>query len=66
MNFMKLSLNDTVVIHENFSEESTIFSITKEDKTCFAQLNWKHSTSVSLLSRYILRIEIKIILNTIK
>jgi hypothetical protein len=43
MNFMKeLSLNDTVVIHENFSEESTIFSITKEDKTCFAlQLNWK-------------------------
>jgi acyl-ACP thioesterase len=42
MNFMKeLSLNDTV-IHENFSEESTIFSITKEDKTCFAlQLNWK-------------------------
>ena len=43
MNFMKeLSLNDTVIIHENFSEESTIFSITKEDKTCFAlQLNWK-------------------------
>jgi hypothetical protein len=32
----ELSLNDTVVIHENFSEESTIFSITKEDKTCFA------------------------------
>jgi acyl-ACP thioesterase len=32
MNFMKeLSLNDTVVIHD-FSEESTIFSITKKIK----------------------------------
>jgi acyl-ACP thioesterase len=43
MNFMKeLSLKDKVVIHENFSEVSTIFSITKEDKTCFAlKLNWK-------------------------
>jgi acyl-ACP thioesterase len=43
MNFMKeLSLNDSVVIHENLSVESTTFSITKEDKTCFAlQLNWK-------------------------
>jgi len=43
MNFMKeLSLNDNVVIHKNLSEESTTFSITKEDKTCFAlQLNWK-------------------------
>jgi hypothetical protein len=28
----ELSLNDTVVIHENFSEESTIFSITKKIK----------------------------------
>jgi acyl-ACP thioesterase len=34
MNFMKeLSLNDNVVIHENLSEESTTFSITKENKT---------------------------------
>jgi hypothetical protein len=45
MNFMKeLSLNDTVVIHENFSD--TIFSITKEDKTCFAltvELEIKHA-----------------------
>jgi hypothetical protein len=33
MNFMKeLSLNDNVVIHENLSEESTTFSITKEIK----------------------------------
>ncbi len=41
MNFLKeLSLNDKVVIHENFSEESIIFSITKENKNCFAlQLN---------------------------
>jgi acyl-ACP thioesterase len=43
MNFMKeLSLNDRVAIHENLSEESTTFTITKEDKTCFAlQLNWE-------------------------
>lgn len=41
MNFMKeLSLRDQVVIHENVSEESIVFSITKEDKNCFAlQLN---------------------------
>jgi medium-chain acyl-[acyl-carrier-protein] hydrolase len=41
MNFLReLSLNDKVVIHENFSEESIIFSITKENKNCFAlQLN---------------------------
>jgi hypothetical protein len=33
MNFLKeLSLNDKVVIHENFSEDSIIFSITKENK----------------------------------
>jgi hypothetical protein len=43
MNFLKeLSLNDTVQIHENIKEETTIFSITKEDKTCFAlQLHFR-------------------------
>lgn len=43
MNFMKeLSLKDEVVIHEKSEENTTIFSITKEDKSCFAlQLNWK-------------------------
>ena len=43
MNFMKeLSLKDQVVIHENASEESFVFSITKEEKNCFAlQLNLK-------------------------
>jgi acyl-ACP thioesterase len=43
MNFLKeLSLRDKVVIHENLNRESLIFSITKEDKTCFAlQLNLK-------------------------
>jgi acyl-ACP thioesterase len=43
MNFMKeLSLKDNVVIHESEIEANTTFSITKDDKTCFAlQLNWK-------------------------
>ncbi len=43
MNFMKeLSLNDTVIIHENFSEDSILFSITKDDKNCYAlQLNFE-------------------------
>jgi medium-chain acyl-[acyl-carrier-protein] hydrolase len=43
MNFMKeLSLKDKVIIHENESEESIVFSISKEDKNCFAlQLNLK-------------------------
>ena len=43
MNFLKeLSLKDKVVIHENLNPESLIFSITKEQKTCFAlQLNLK-------------------------
>lgn len=43
MNFMKeLSLSDNVVIHESETESDSTFSITKEDKTCFAlQLNWK-------------------------
>ncbi len=43
MNFLKeLSLNDKVVIHENLTSDAMIFSITKEDKTCFAlQLNLK-------------------------
>ncbi|WPR70892.1 thioesterase [Flavobacterium sp. NG2] len=41
MNFMReLSLRDKVVIHENVSDESIVFSITKEDKNCYAlQLN---------------------------
>lgn len=41
MNFLKeLSLKDQVVIHESLSDEVMIFSITKDDKTCFAlQLN---------------------------
>ena len=43
MNFMKeLSLKDKVILHENMNNKSTIFSITKDDKTCFAlQLNLK-------------------------
>ena len=43
MNFMKeLSLNDFVSIHEIPSQNKTIFSVTKEDKNCFAlELNWK-------------------------
>ena len=43
MNFMKeLSLKDTVVIHESISESDAVFSITKDEKACFAlQLNWK-------------------------
>jgi acyl-ACP thioesterase len=41
MNFLKeLSLKDKVIVHENLNPESMIFSITKEDKTCFAlQIN---------------------------
>ncbi|MFQ3173842.1 MAG: medium-chain acyl-[acyl-carrier-protein] hydrolase [Flavobacterium sp.] len=41
MNFLReLSLNDKVIIHENLSEDSIIFSITKENKNCYAlQLN---------------------------
>ena len=43
MNFMKeLSLNDSVSIHENDSQNKTVFSVTEEDKNCFAlELNWK-------------------------
>jgi medium-chain acyl-[acyl-carrier-protein] hydrolase len=43
MNFLKeLSLKDKVIVHESVTENNTIFSITKEDKTSFAlQLNWK-------------------------
>ena len=43
MNFMKeLSLQDRVIIHENVSDEAIIFSISKDDKNCFAlQLNLK-------------------------
>jgi hypothetical protein len=38
----ELSLKDQVVIHENNEQDTSIFSITKEDKNCFAlQLNWK-------------------------
>ncbi|GIZ08236.1 acyl-[acyl-carrier-protein] thioesterase [Flavobacterium sp. UMI-01] len=41
MNFMKeLSLRDQVAIHEYITDEAIVFSITKEDKNCFAlQLN---------------------------
>lgn len=43
MNFLKeLSLKDQVAIHENLTSEAMVFSITKDDKTCFAlQLNLK-------------------------
>jgi medium-chain acyl-[acyl-carrier-protein] hydrolase len=43
MNFLKeLALKDKVVIHECITDEHTVFSITKDDKTSFAlQLNWK-------------------------
>ncbi len=42
MNFMKeLFIKDKVEIHESISENHTVFSIIKDDKTCFAlQLNW--------------------------
>ncbi len=42
MNFLKeLFLRDKVQIHESISETNTVFSIIKDDKTCFAlQLNW--------------------------
>ena len=41
MNFLKeLSLKDKISIHENCTSKAIIFSITKDDKTCFAlQLN---------------------------
>lgn len=43
MNFMKeLSQNDSIAIHENESQNKTVFSVSKEDKNCFAlELNWK-------------------------
>ena len=43
MNFLKeLSLKDKVTINENFNTNSMIFSISKDEKTCFAlQLNLK-------------------------
>jgi len=43
MNFMKeLSIKDKVIIHENLTSDALIFSITKEEKNCFAlQLNLK-------------------------
>ncbi|MBD0725923.1 acyl-[acyl-carrier-protein] thioesterase [Flavobacterium sp. L1I52] len=43
MNFMKeLSLRDQVIIHENVADECIVFSITKEDKNCYAlQMNLK-------------------------
>ena len=43
MNFLKeLSLKDKVIIHECINDNDVVFSITKEDKTCYAlQLNWK-------------------------
>jgi medium-chain acyl-[acyl-carrier-protein] hydrolase len=43
MNFLKeLSLKDKVIILECINEKDTIFSISKEEKICFAlQINWK-------------------------
>ena len=43
MNFLKeLSLGDKIVLHECMSEKTTVFSITKDEKTsCALQLNWK-------------------------
>lgn len=43
MNFLKeLSLKDKVIIHECINDNNVVFSITKNDKTCYAlQLNWK-------------------------
>lgn len=43
MNFLKeLSLKDEVSIHKNNNDKEMIFTITKEDKNCFAlQLSWK-------------------------
>ena len=43
MNFLKeLSLKDKVIIHECINDNDAVFSITKEDKNCFAlQINWK-------------------------
>jgi medium-chain acyl-[acyl-carrier-protein] hydrolase len=32
----ELSLKDKVIIHENITSETMVFSITKEDKNCFA------------------------------
>jgi hypothetical protein len=38
----ELSLNDTVIIHENILDQKTIFSVTKEEKISFAlEINWK-------------------------
>jgi hypothetical protein len=37
MNFLKeLNLKDQVEVHENTNKSALIFSITKEEKTCFA------------------------------
>lgn len=43
MNFLKeLSLKDKVVIHENLTSDTMVFSVTKENSTCFAlQLDWE-------------------------
>ncbi len=43
MNFLKeLYLKDRVKINESFTENKTIFSVTKDDKTSFAlEINWK-------------------------
>jgi acyl-ACP thioesterase len=42
MNFLKeLSINDSILIHENNSIESSVFSISKEGKNCFGlEINW--------------------------
>ncbi|RZJ68382.1 MAG: acyl-[acyl-carrier-protein] thioesterase [Flavobacterium sp.] len=43
MNFLReLKLGDEVQLHSEASEKQTFFSITKDDKACFAlELNWK-------------------------
>ena len=43
MNFMReLQLTDEVSLHKAIEEKTTFFSITKDDKACFAlELNWK-------------------------
>ena len=43
MNYLKeVSINETIVIEKSYLESPTIFTVTSNDKTCFAlQLNWK-------------------------
>lgn len=43
MNFIKeLSLKDKIIIHESIQQQETVFSISKNEQTCFAlQLYWQ-------------------------